>query len=123
MKLTATSDRWATLQDLEYDEEYRDFNRLQAAKHALDVYRVIAMITIEERDRANEVVESLVKADAFTTARRCWQNGFCGKSDSRCSGTWIKMPPRRYSRYPTGARQLVRLIRRVLTRTHLPIQK
>lgn len=28
-----------------------------------------------------------------------------------------------YSRYPTGPRQLVRLIRRLLTRTHLPILK
>lgn len=76
MKLTATSDRWAVSQNLEHGEEYRDFNRLQAAKHANDVYRVIGMMTMEERDRANEVIESLVKADAFTTARRCWQNDF-----------------------------------------------
>ena len=76
MKLTATRDRWVSSQDLSRDEEFREFNRLQAAKHAQDVYRVIAMMTIEERDRANEVVESLHGTDAFDAAEQCWRNDF-----------------------------------------------
>ena len=76
MKLTATRDRWVSSQDLARDEEFREFNRLQAAKHAQDVYRVIAMMTREERDRANEVVESLHGTDAFHAAKQCWRNDF-----------------------------------------------
>ena len=76
MKLTATRDRWVSSQDLSRDEEFREFNRLQAAKHAQDVYRVIAMMTREERDRANEVVESLHGTDAFDAAEQCWRNDF-----------------------------------------------
>lgn len=76
MKLTATRDRWVSSQDLECDEEFREFSRLQAAKHAQDVYRVIAMMTIEERDRASEVVELLIGTDAFNTAKQCWQKDF-----------------------------------------------
>ncbi|AMV30486.1 hypothetical protein VN12_00120 [Pirellula sp. SH-Sr6A] len=78
MKLTATRDRWAISQDLARDEESRVFSRLQAAKHAHDVYRVIAMMTMEERDRASEVVESLIETDVFDAAKRCWQNDFAG---------------------------------------------
>ena len=76
MKLTATRDRWISSQDLARHEESREFNRLQAAKHAQDVYRVIAMMTMEERDRASEVVESLVETDAFDVAKQCWLNDF-----------------------------------------------
>jgi len=76
MKLTATRDRWASSQDLERDDESREFSRLQAAKHAQDVYRVVAMMTMEERDRASEVVEALVGTDTFAKAKNCWQNDF-----------------------------------------------
>lgn len=76
MKLTATRDRWVSSQDLASDEESREFSRLQAAKHAQDVYRVIAMMTMEERDRASEVVESLIGTDAFDAAKQCWRNDF-----------------------------------------------
>jgi hypothetical protein len=76
MKLTATRDRWVSSQDLARDEEFREFSRLQAAKHAQDVYRVIAMMTMEERDRASEVFESLVGTDAFDAAKQCWRNDF-----------------------------------------------
>ena len=76
MKLTATRDRWVSSQDLARDEEFREFSRLQAAKHAQDVYRVIAMMTMDERDRASEVVESLNGTDAFDTAKQCWRNDF-----------------------------------------------
>ena len=76
MKLTATRDRWVSSQDLARDEDSREFSRLQAAKHAQDVYRVIAMMTMEERDRASEVVESLIETDAFDTAKQCWRNDF-----------------------------------------------
>ena len=76
MKLTATRERWVSSQDLASDEEFREFSRLQAAKHAHDVYRVIAMMTMEERNRASEVVNSLGGTDAFNTAKQCWQNDF-----------------------------------------------
>lgn len=76
MKLTATRDRWVSSQDLARDEEFREFSRLQAAKHAQDVYRVIAMMTMEERDRASEVVESLNGTDAIDAAKQCWRNDF-----------------------------------------------
>jgi hypothetical protein len=76
MKLTATRDRWALSQDLTGDAESREFSRLQAAKHAQDVYRVIAMMTMEERDRSREVVKLLSSTDAFNTAKQCWQNDF-----------------------------------------------
>jgi len=76
MKLTATRDRWVLSQDLARDEEFREFSRFQAAKHAQDVYRVIAMMTMEERDRASEVVESLNRTDAFEAAKQCWRNDF-----------------------------------------------
>lgn len=76
MKLTATSERWALSQDLKRNEESREHSRLQAAKHAQDVYRVIAMMTMEERDRASDVVDSLSGTDAFNTAMQCWQTDF-----------------------------------------------
>jgi hypothetical protein len=76
MKLTATGDRWALSQDPQIEEEPREFSRLQAAKHAQDVYRVIAMMTMEERDRASEVVDSIVGTDAFFNAKQFWQNHF-----------------------------------------------
>lgn len=76
MKLTATRDRWVLSQDLASDEEFREFSRLQATKHAQDVYRIIAMMTMEERDRASEVVESLNRTDAFEAAKQCWRNDF-----------------------------------------------
>ncbi len=76
MKLTATRDRWVSSQDLARDEESREFSRVQAAKHAQDLYRVIAMMTLEERDRTSEVVESLIGTDAFAIAKQCWRNDF-----------------------------------------------
>ncbi|MDM4015242.1 hypothetical protein [Roseiconus lacunae] len=76
MKLTATRDRWVSSQDLARNEESREFNRLQAAKHAQDVYRVIAMMTMEERDRASEIVESLNGTEAFDAAKQSWRNSF-----------------------------------------------
>ncbi|WP_442510457.1 hypothetical protein SH528x_002079 [Novipirellula sp. SH528] len=76
MKLTATSDRWAISQVTQIDEELREFSRAQAAKHAQDVYRVVAMMTMDERDRASEVVASIVETDSFRIAAQCWQNHF-----------------------------------------------
>lgn len=76
MKLTATIDRWAAAQNLDRDEEQRKFDRLQAAKHAQDVYRVVAMMTMDERDRADEVATSLLETDAFGVAAERWRNHF-----------------------------------------------
>ena len=76
MKLTATSDRWALNQDTQIDEERREFSRAQAAIHAQDVYRVVAMMTMDERDRASEVIASIVETSAFLIAALCWRNHF-----------------------------------------------
>ncbi len=76
MKLTATRDRWASSQDLQLNEEPREFDRAQAAKHAQDVFRVVAMMTMEERDRASEVRASIAKTDAFYIAALSWQQYF-----------------------------------------------
>ena len=74
MKLTATHDRWALSQALGRDD--REFSLLQAAKHAHDVYHVIAMMTMEECDQASEVAKSLSGTDACNTAKQCWQSDF-----------------------------------------------
>lgn len=76
MKLTATMDRWAAAQNLDRDEEQREFDRLQAAKHAQDVYRVVAMMTIDERDRADDVVKALSETEAFGVAIESWRRLF-----------------------------------------------
>ncbi|WP_372717073.1 hypothetical protein [Novipirellula sp.] len=76
MKLTATRDRWAKSQDPQLDEERREFSRAQAAKHAQDVYRVVAMMTMDERDRASEVVAAIIETEAFRIAARYWQDHF-----------------------------------------------
>ncbi len=76
MKLTATGDRWALSQDPQLEEEPREYSRVQAAKHAQDVYRIVAMMTMEERDRARKVVASIVDTDAFRIATQCWRNHF-----------------------------------------------
>lgn len=76
MKLTATMDRWAAAQNLDRDEEQREFDRLQAAKHAQDVYRVVAMMTIDERDRADDVVNVLLDTEAFGVAIESWRRLF-----------------------------------------------
>lgn len=76
MKLTATMDRWAAAQNLDRDEEQREFDRLQAAKHAQDVYRVVAMMTMDERDRADDVVNALSNTEAFGVAIESWRRLF-----------------------------------------------
>ncbi len=79
MKLTASKDRWISSQDPERDEEQRKFDREQAVKHAQDAYRVVAMMTMDERDRASEVVASIATNDAFHTAAQSWQELFSEK--------------------------------------------
>jgi len=66
----AHEQRWKFLKRLSGDQ------LIVVAKHAQDVYRVIAMMTMEERDRASEVVDLLSRTDAFNTAKQCWQNDF-----------------------------------------------
>ena len=76
MKLTATRDRWSLSQSLDLDEQGRDYSRFQAAKHAQDVFRTIALMTLQERDHAGEVVASIGEHDAFRRAREIWNNDF-----------------------------------------------
>jgi hypothetical protein len=68
MKLSATRDRRQKSEDIEQNEEYRDFHREQAIKHARDVIRVVAMTTRDERDRAPEVVAGIRDSAGFIDA-------------------------------------------------------
>ena len=76
MKLAATSDRWSLSQSPDLDEQGRDYSRFQAAKHAQDVFRTIALMTLQERDHAGEVVASISEHEAFRRAREIWNNDF-----------------------------------------------
>jgi len=66
----AHEQRWKFLKRLPGDQ------LIVVEMHAQDVYRVVAMMTMEERDRASEVVEAIVGTDTFAKAKNCWQNDF-----------------------------------------------
>lgn len=70
MKLISTRDRRRKAEDTDSEEEYRNFHHLEAMKHARDVARIVAMMTRDERERAQEVItevrERLYFAEAVT---------------------------------------------------------
>jgi hypothetical protein len=68
MKLTAMRDRWNRSRDERRDARTREFDREQAAKHAQDVCRAVAMVTREERDMAIDVVQTLRNEPEFRAA-------------------------------------------------------
>ena len=76
MKLTATHDRWERSQVPSLDEEQRGFERAQAAKHAQDVCRIVAMTTMDERDHADEVLSDLADREEFQIAAEVWRCDF-----------------------------------------------
>ena len=68
MKLIAMRDRWVKGEDQNREEEDRTFHRDQAIKHARDLFRVIAMTTREERDKAVEVKAAINTHPSFMDA-------------------------------------------------------
>lgn len=65
MKLTAAKDQWDRSQKTVLKTEKRDYSRAQAIKHGHDVCRVVAMMTIGERDRATEVIDAIRSSSQF----------------------------------------------------------
>ena len=76
MKLTAMSDRLAQTREADRPADQREWERLQAVKHAQDVCRVAAMVTLEERDRAEEVLTTLRGGDAHEAGREIFARTF-----------------------------------------------
>jgi hypothetical protein len=68
MKLAAVQDRWNHTQDVAKSSGQRADARAQFVKHARDVFRVVAAMTRNERDRLDEVIFSLRKQAAFRNA-------------------------------------------------------
>lgn len=68
MKLISMRDRHLRSQDMERDEELRQQEGAQAMKHARDVTRIIAMTTLNERDRVTEVINTIREQPPFHEA-------------------------------------------------------
>jgi hypothetical protein len=68
MKLISTRDRRKRSEDTDRDEEYRNFHHHEAMKHARDVARIVAMMTRDERDRAQEVIVEVRDRGYFAEA-------------------------------------------------------
>jgi hypothetical protein len=79
MKLTAAQDMWARYEKAEGED--RQYFRNQAIKHGHDVCRAIAMMTIEERDRSDEVLEAIRETPPFLKAGDIYKNLFDGEED------------------------------------------
>jgi len=76
MKLTAMADFWRRANDSELSPERRSRARDQAEKHAQDVGRIVAMMTIEERDQAAEILETIRKTEPFQKAATIFEVAF-----------------------------------------------
>jgi len=59
MKIVAMRDRWETAQDPQNDPRRRNYFLEQAAKHAQDTFRIVAMMTRGENDRTSSVLQSI----------------------------------------------------------------
>lgn len=70
MKLTALRDRWEASQDLSKTQRDREFSQLQATKHAQDVCRIVAMVTVDERNSASRIVAALKHEAPFEIAAK-----------------------------------------------------
>lgn len=76
MKLTAADDRWKNAQNPDKSEEFRSFSRAQAAKHAQDVCRMVAMVGRDERDATPPIIEALRAKEEFQRAARIVAESF-----------------------------------------------
>lgn len=68
MKLTAMRDRWSVSQDASKSAEIRELESSQARKHAEDVFRIVAMMTREENERASEILKVVRGSSSYLTA-------------------------------------------------------
>lgn len=78
MKLTAAQDRWQTSQDANEDEELRSFSRAQAIKHGNDVFRLVAMMSREERDSCERVKAAIQETPEFQKVVAIYRDFFVG---------------------------------------------
>ena len=78
MKITAAQDRWQTSQDTNTGEEPRSFSRAQAIKHGNDVFRAVAMMSMDERDACTRVKEAIRKTPEFQKAATLYRDFFVG---------------------------------------------
>lgn len=81
MKLTAAEDRWLRSQDLEEDAENRTFSRAQAIKHGHDVCRAVAMMSVEERDSASDVIAAIQDTPQFERSTSIYNEFFAGEEN------------------------------------------
>jgi hypothetical protein len=81
MKLAAAYDTWKRSKDDSFESKDRQYYRNQAIKHGNDVCRAIAMMTIEERDESNEVLDAIRETEAFEKASDIYNNFFSGEED------------------------------------------
>lgn len=83
MKLTAADDRWRNANNPDNSEEFRSFSRAQAAKHAQDVCRLVAMVGRDESDATPPIIESLRTTVEFQRAARIVGESFAN------DGQWV----------------------------------
>ncbi len=76
MKLSAMRSQREQSLKPEIPAEKRTLYQAQAAKHANDVCRIVAMITREERDAAEEVVAALAAESVFEEASNIYRDDF-----------------------------------------------
>ncbi len=79
MKLTAMDDRWTSSQNVDAEEETRNFAQQQALKHAQDVCRIVASMTRTERDTTDAICETLKRTPSFQRAASIWNETFAGE--------------------------------------------
>lgn len=60
----------------EISTERRNYHQSQADKHARDVFRVIAMVTRDERDRSDELLAALQPEAVFEQVIRAYRDDF-----------------------------------------------
>lgn len=76
MKLTAMRDRWSASQDASKSIEIRELESRQARKHAEDVFRIVAMMTREESETANEVLKDIRGSPSYLSAATTFSQFF-----------------------------------------------
>lgn len=79
MKLTAMDDRWTSSQNVDAEEETRNFAQQQALKYAQDVCRIVASMTRKERDTTDAICETLNRTPSFQRAALIWNETFAGE--------------------------------------------
>jgi hypothetical protein len=67
MKMTAAADRWFKSHN-ELTPADREFHRLQAEKHAVDVGRIIGMMQVHERAHSQSVVTAVSASEPYRRA-------------------------------------------------------